>query len=170
MNSELHCHEVVVLSVAWEPLYKSDWMRAMTDVISGKAEVIQYHEVLQVRSANCSWKLPSTIRMLSGYIRCKHGKNVPTMGARLTKRNLWVRDDGRCQYCNVHLPIEVATLDHVVPKSRGGSHSWENLVLSCGTCNLRKGSRTPCEANMPLSNKPTRPKPFNASSFWNKED
>lgn len=170
MNSELQCHEVVVLSAAWEPLYKSDWMRAMTDVISGKAEVIQYHDDLQVRSANQCWRLPSIIRMLSGYMRCKHSKSFATMGMRLTKRNVWKRDGGRCQYCNVHLPLEIATLDHVVPKSRGGNHSWENLALACGPCNLRKGSRTPCEANMPLGKEPSKPKPLNASSFWNRED
>ena len=169
MNAELHCHEVVVLSIAWEPLYKSDWMRAMSDVISGKAEVVQHHDALQARSANHCWKVPSTIRMLSGYMRCKHSKNIPPMGMRLTKRNLWKRDDGRCQYCNVGLSMENATLDHVFPKSRGGKHDWENLVLACGPCNLKKGSKTPGEAKMPLSKNPTKPKPFNVFSIWNKD-
>jgi 5-methylcytosine-specific restriction endonuclease McrA len=170
MNSELQSHEVLVLSSAWEPLYRSDWMRAMTDVISGKAEVIQYHDVLHIRSASASWKLPRTIRMLTGYVRAKQSKNLPLLGMRLTKRNLWVRDEGKCQYCNVELTAQTVTIDHVMPKSRGGEHSWENLVLACGACNVRKGSRTPGEASMPLSRKPTRPKPFNLATAWKEEE
>lgn len=170
MNQELECFEVLVLSSAWEPLYRSDWMRAMTDVISGKAEVIQYHDFLAVRSVNSSWKLPRTIRMLSGYVRSKHCKSIPSLGTRLTKRNLWIRDDGCCQYCHAKLTASTATIDHVMPKSRGGEHKWENLVLACGPCNVRKGSRTPAEASMPLFKKPTMPKPFNMAMIWNDEE
>lgn len=170
MNPELQQHEVFVLSVAWEPLYKSDWMRALTDVIRGRAEVVQCHETLQVRSMNSVWKIPRIIRMLNGYVRSKQSRNVPLLGMRLTKRNLWLRDEGKCQYCNVALILQKATIDHVVPKSRSGDHSWENLVLACGTCNLRKGSRTPNEAGMPLLKKPKQPKPFSLATMWRDEE
>jgi 5-methylcytosine-specific restriction endonuclease McrA len=170
MSFELQKHEVLVLSVAWEPLYKSDWMRAMTDIISGRAEIVQCHETLQVRSVSSVWKIPRVIRMLTGYVRAKQSKRVPLLGMRLTKRNVWLRDEGKCQYCSTILTPQQATVDHVMPKSRGGEHSWRNLVLACSPCNLRKGSRTPTEAGMPLAKEPKQPKPFNVATMWKDEE
>jgi 5-methylcytosine-specific restriction endonuclease McrA len=84
---------------------------------------------------------------------------TPRVAVRLSRRNLMIRDAYECQYCGVR-PGQRAELniDHIVPKSRGGEDTWENLVTSCKPCNLRKGRKTPEEANMRLSRKPFRPK------------
>ncbi|HHX63894.1 MAG TPA: HNH endonuclease, partial [Chloroflexi bacterium] len=69
-----------------------------------------------------------------------------------------LRDDYTCQYCGAQPPKAMMTIDHVLPKTRGGDTSWENVVCACQDCNLRKGSRTPEEAGMPLLSRPGRPK------------
>ncbi|MEZ4393038.1 MAG: HNH endonuclease [Polyangiales bacterium] len=83
---------------------------------------------------------------------------MPRASVRLTRRNIYLRDGHRCQYCARQLPLRDLNLDHVMPRSRGGPMSWENLVCSCKACNLRKGGRTPVEAGMNLLRRPTRPR------------
>lgn len=76
---------------------------------------------------------------------------------RPTRRNISVRDRGRCQYCGCFVKLARLTLDHVVPRSHGGQSNWQNLVVACGTCNQKKDSRTPQEAAMPLQAMPRQP-------------
>lgn len=83
---------------------------------------------------------------------------MPRSSVRLTRRNIYLRDGHRCQYCARQLPLRDLNLDHVMPRSRGGPMSWENLVCSCKVCNLRKGGRTPVEAGMHLLRRPVRPR------------
>jgi hypothetical protein len=82
---------------------------------------------------------------------------TPRTVVRLTRRNLMLRDQHQCQYCGKRPPLRDLNIDHVMPRSRGGRDSWENLVTSCRFCNVRKGRRTPEEANMKLARKPFRP-------------
>lgn len=77
---------------------------------------------------------------------------------RLTRKNVMLRDDYHCQYCASHLPTRDLNIDHVLPRSRGGPDSWENLVTACRECNLRKGRRTPEEASMRLLRAPFAPR------------
>jgi 5-methylcytosine-specific restriction endonuclease McrA len=83
---------------------------------------------------------------------------LPRAAVRLTRQNLMIRDAHQCQYCHRKLPPRDLNVDHVIPRSRGGPDSWENLVVSCRPCNLRKGSKTPDEANMHLARRPHRPR------------
>lgn len=83
---------------------------------------------------------------------------APRVVVRLTRRNLMIRDQFQCQYCGRRPNARDLNVDHVVPRSRGGGDSWENLVISCRTCNLRKGRRTPTEAGMLLLSVPHRPR------------
>jgi 5-methylcytosine-specific restriction endonuclease McrA len=83
---------------------------------------------------------------------------TPRVTVRLTRRNLMFRDAHQCQYCLKRPPLRELNIDHVVPRSRGGDDSWENLVTACRPCNLRKGWKTPEEANMRLARRPFRPK------------
>ena len=83
---------------------------------------------------------------------------TPRVTVRLTRRNLMFRDAHQCQYCGKQPPLRELNIDHVVPRSRGGDDTWENLVTACRVCNLRKGWRTPEEANMRLARRPFRPK------------
>jgi hypothetical protein len=82
----------------------------------------------------------------------------PRMTVRLTRRNLMFRDAHECQYCGKRPPLRELNIDHVQPRSRGGEDTWENLVTACRQCNLKKGWRTPEEANMRLARRPFRPK------------
>ena len=101
-----------------------------------------------VHSVTSAIPFPSVIR-LSNYVR------VPFKKVILSRKNILRRDGHRCQYCGAS-SISL-TVDHVIPKSRGGEDSWENLVSACIRCNNRKGSQTPDEAEMPLMKRPIRP-------------
>jgi 5-methylcytosine-specific restriction endonuclease McrA len=83
---------------------------------------------------------------------------APRIAVRLTRRNLMIRDQFQCQYCGRRPSARDLNVDHVVPRSRGGLDSWENLVVSCRPCNLRKGRRTPGEAGMALLSIPHHPR------------
>jgi len=85
-------------------------------------------------------------------------ERTPKVTVRLTRRNLMFRDTHQCQYCGKQPPLRDLNIDHVMPRSRGGGDTWENLVTACRVCNLRKGWKTPEEANMALRRRPFRPK------------
>lgn len=104
-----------------------------------------------VRAVNFEIQVPRIIRLLS-YDR------VPRKSLRFNRRNLFARDGHKCQYCGRSYPNHQLSLDHVLPKSRGGPTSWENVVCSCVTCNTRKGGRTPQEARMHLMVPPAEPR------------
>jgi 5-methylcytosine-specific restriction endonuclease McrA len=82
---------------------------------------------------------------------------LPRTGVKLNRRNLFARDQSRCQYCGKRYPTSELSLDHVVPRSQGGTNTWENIVCACVGCNVRKGGRTPDEAGMVLVTRPKRP-------------
>jgi 5-methylcytosine-specific restriction endonuclease McrA len=104
-----------------------------------------------IRAVNFEVQVPRVIRL----VRFER-QQVSTL--RLNRRNLLARDGHRCQYCGQTLPASQLSLDHVLPRSRGGETSWENVVASCVKCNTKKGSRTPQEARMKLMTQPGRPK------------
>lgn len=91
-------------------------------------------------------------------VRLLHYDRVPHKRLRFTRRNLFARDDHCCQYCGRGFSISQLSFDHVIPRSRGGETSWENVVCCCVACNVKKGGRTPQEAHMKLLSKPSRPK------------
>jgi 5-methylcytosine-specific restriction endonuclease McrA len=104
-----------------------------------------------IRSVNFEIQVPRVIRLLF-YDR------VPHQSVRFNRRNLFARDHNCCQYCGKKFPTSELSLDHVVPRSRGGDATWENIVCACVACNVRKGGRTPAEAHMTLVRKPVKPK------------
>jgi 5-methylcytosine-specific restriction endonuclease McrA len=95
-------------------------------------------------------RIPEVIllRAFNGFVRHE---------VRFSRRNIFERDKNTCQYCGRRMPKSDLTMDHVIPRSRGGYDAWENLVLACMNCNVRKANRTPEEARMPLIRKPTKP-------------
>ena len=136
--------KVLVLNASYEPLNICNWKRAVILIFKGKAEQIEHNG--KVIYSNCH--LPTVIR-LRNYIRVPY-KEIP-----LTRRNLMHRDQYTCQYCKSK--THDLTIDHVVPKSRGGTDSWDNVVASCQKCNVKKGNRTPKEARMHLLKHPRAP-------------
>jgi len=139
---------VLVLNASYEPLNVCTVRRGVELVVRGKAEVILPVDGLVWRAEKLKVPVPSVIR-LRYYVR------VPWLEVPLNKKNVLRRDNYTCQYCGRR--GKVMTVDHVVPKSRGGKDTWENLVCACPRCNARKGERTPEEAGMRLLRPPRRP-------------
>lgn len=139
---------VLVLNQNYEPLNVCHVHRAFVLVICGKAEVVEANGHV-LRTSTRSYQAPSVIRLL--YL-IKRAHPV----AKLTRKEVFMRDDYTCQYCGVR--SHDLTLDHVIPRHRGGQHHWENLVSACKGCNHRKGGRLPEEARMRLRTQPARPR------------
>lgn len=140
---------VLVLNQTYEPLDVCNVRRAVVLVARGKAEVVDRASSL-LRTVSESFAVPSVIRMVY-YIK----RPRPVM--RLSRREVFARDRHVCQYCGRAGKEKDLTLDHVVPRARGGAHTWENLVSACKECNHRKAGRTPREARMRLRTTPARP-------------
>ncbi len=140
--------KVLVLNHNYEPLSVCHVKKAVVLLYLGKAELIEAYDGRFLHSVSLTIPFPSIVR-LSIYVRVPYKKIV------LSRKNVLRRDGHRCQYCN---RSDVAlTVDHVVPRARGGEDSWENLVCACVRCNNKKGDRSPAEAHMPLIRKPIRP-------------
>ncbi|CAN5492799.1 HNH endonuclease [soil metagenome] len=139
---------VLLLNADYEPLNVCDLRRAFRLVFGSKAEVIQYDHT-EVRTPREVLRAPSVIRL-------QYRISRPRPRVRLSRREVFVRDGHACQYCG-HQGTRL-TLDHVVPRHRGGVHSWDNLVAACGECNHHKGGRLPEEAGMRLRRRPAEPR------------
>ena len=137
--------QVLVLNASYEPLNITTWRRAMVMLLKGKAEGLEHDASHLLRP---DVHLPTVIR-LRQFVR------VPYRPMPLTRRNVFQRDGHRCMYCGS--AREPLSIDHVLPRSRGGADSWDNVTTACLSCNVRKGSRTPREAGMPLRQQPHRP-------------
>ena len=142
--------QVLVLNASYEPLNVCTVRRAHVLVFKGKAEVVEQLE-RPLRSAADTYSWPHVIRLVT-YVR------VPrAVQRKISRRALFARDGWRCVYCgSAHGRL---TLDHVVPRSRGGDSVWENVVTSCAPCNLRKGNRLLEETAMTLITPPRPPAP-----------
>jgi 5-methylcytosine-specific restriction endonuclease McrA len=141
--------DVLVLNFTYEALNITNFQRAVKLIFAGKAEIIHGRERI-IASTSFEMRMPSIIRMLY-YIK------RPMQKVALTKKNILIRDDHTCQYCGLR-GDRFMTVDHVLPKSKGGPSTWENLVCACMRCNNRKNNRTPEDANMKLKRKPRQPK------------
>jgi 5-methylcytosine-specific restriction endonuclease McrA len=144
---------VLVLNQNYEPLNVCNARRAFVLVDRGKAEILEHGEGT-LRSAVASFPLPSVIRLIYMIRR-------PRPKMRLTRREVFVRDKYTCQYCGKQ--TKDLTIDHVMPRHRGGRHTWDNLVSACRACNHKKAGLTPAEARMKLLNEPKAPP---ASSYY----
>lgn len=141
---------VLVLNYDYTPLNVTSWTRGFTLVHTGKAEIIK-PDNNPITSGYKTYVRPLIIRLLN-YIRY-HIKTLKVNRSRIFKR-----DNHQCVYCGSKKDL---TLDHVIPKSRGGKNDWFNLVASCSKCNLKKADRTPEEAKMKMMQKPYAPTVIN---------
>lgn len=142
--------QTLLLNATYEPLDVVNWQRAMVLWAQNKVEIIETYD-REVRAVTFSFKLPSVIRLLR-YVRFKRRNEV-----QFTRANIYARDNYTCQYCRKSFPTTEFTFDHVIPVSRIGRRSWDNIVTCCIKCNRKKGSRTPEEARMVLLRTPTKP-------------
>ena len=139
---------VLVLNQNYEPLNVCNARRAVVLLDRGKAEVLEHGEG-GIQTPTYVYAMPSVIRMIYMIKR-------PRPQMRLSRREVFNRDHYRCLYCGRQ--TRELTLDHVVPRHRGGPHDWENLASACKGCNHRKAGRTPREAGMRLLHEPFAPK------------
>ena len=136
-----------MLNATYEPLSVVPARRAACLVIADKADLIA-DDGHVLHSARLSLPSPSVIRL-------RYVVKVPySRRTAMSRRALFARDDYSCQYCGGFAD----SLDHVVPRSRGGQHTWENVAAACRPCNLRKRDRTPSEAGMNLARPPRAPR------------
>ncbi|MGG7465674.1 MULTISPECIES: HNH endonuclease [unclassified Plantibacter] len=137
----------LVLNAGYEPLAIVSFKRALMLVMNQKAVVVEIDSSHPVYASSGEFDRPSVI-LLTRYVRIPHSRRVP-----VTRRGVLRRDGHRCAYCGK----AATTIDHVLPRSRGGVDSWENLVACCLRCNNVKGDRTPAEMNWDLGISPRMP-------------
>jgi 5-methylcytosine-specific restriction endonuclease McrA len=139
---------ILVLNAGYEPLGLASIKRSVMLVMNGIAEIVEESDQF-LRTPSMHYPIPSIIR-LKRMIRRPPGRLA------LNRRNVLRRDQYTCQYCGRH--SSDLTIDHVLPKSRGGPNAWDNLVAACRACNLKKKNRTPEEAGMKLQARPIAPR------------
>jgi 5-methylcytosine-specific restriction endonuclease McrA len=136
----------LLLNASFEPLCVLPARRAVVLVLREKAEIVSRNGA-ELHSERLSVPVPSVLRLVQ-YVRVPHRNRVP-----LSKRAVFARDGHRCQYCD----RAAENVDHIVPRSRGGLHEWENVVASCRACNARKEDQFLHETTLRLRRLPTTP-------------
>lgn len=139
---------MLVLNATYEPINVCTVKRAIVLLLKEKAEVIE-HAAWQLHSATQTIARPMVIRLVA-YVRIPR----ETHRRKITRRAVFARDNWTCQYCGSRANL---TVDHVVPRSKGGPSSWENIVASCAPCNRRKGNSLPRQVGMRLLRQPHTP-------------
>lgn len=139
--------KVLILNQDYRALTLCSIEKAFILVFLNKAEMVAEDEDRPIHTISDSFARPSVIRLFR-YVQ------LPYKGVMLSRQNVFRRDGNCCQYCGSTHDL---TLDHVLPRSRGGLSTWENLATACKSCNAKKGDHTPDEARMPLRRKPFKP-------------
>jgi len=146
---------VLLLNQNYEPLNVCSLRRALVMVLGGKAEILENGRGF-IHSVSHSWPVPSVVRL--GYMIRR-----PPPRVRLCRREVFRRDNYTCQYCGRQ--TRNLTMDHVIPRHRGGRYEWQNLVSACPACNRHKGGKTVEQAHMQLQRLPWEPKPTGTYLF-----
>ena len=147
INNDLLNRAVLVLNANYAPMMVCTAKRAICLNVLNKIDVLANYEET-VNSPSITFNLPSVIK-IRDFVK------YDNLSVDLNRKNILSRDEHSCQYCgDKSSPL---TIDHILPKGRGGQDSWENLVTACKFCNQKKGNKTPEEANMHLKRKPKRP-------------
>lgn len=141
---------MLVLNATYEPVNVCTVRRAVVLLLKEKAELVERAERL-LHSENTTIARPMVIRLIT-YVRIPRD----THRRKITRRAVFARDDWTCQYCGSRTQL---TVDHVVPRSKGGTSTWDNIVASCAPCNRRKGNLLPRQVGMRLTKPPRTPNP-----------
>ncbi len=139
----------LLLTQGYEPIQIISWQRAITLHALDKVEVIEEYDTV-IRAPSIVVRVPAVVRLRKAFRR--HAKPV-----KFSRVNIYARDNYRCQYCAMKCSIDELTYDHVIPRSKGGKTTWENIVSACYACNRHKANRTPAQAGMKLLTTPGRP-------------
>ena len=138
--------QVLLLNADYTPLNSISWKRALCLMVKGKVDVVRATD----RRIG-PFSLPQVLRLLQK-VESIYRRKTPW-----SKRNVLWRDRYTCQYCGLRADSGSLTIDHIVPRSRGGQNTWSNTVAACFACNNRKGDRTPAEAKLRLRSQPRQP-------------
>jgi 5-methylcytosine-specific restriction endonuclease McrA len=141
---------VLVLNATYEPINVCTVRRAVVLLLKAKAEIVEEAD-RELHSVTMTMTRPAVIRLV-GYVRIPRDAHR----RKITRRAVFARDDWTCQYCGARSNL---TVDHVVPRSKGGASTWENIVASCAPCNRRKGNSLPRQVGMTLLRAPRTPNP-----------
>lgn len=142
--------QTLILNHDFQPLHTVPWQRAMCLVFKEKVEVLKY-STKTIKTPNTEYNVPIIIRLIKA-IRRIYKNSVP-----VTRKNILTRDNHTCQYCGHKISGDLVTIDHVIPKSKGGKNIWDNLVTCCISCNTKKDNKLPSEAKMVLIKQPKKP-------------
>lgn len=144
--------KVLILNKDYQPLQIIDWKKAMVKLFSetSPVDVVKFYDDFKIRTVNDEYEVPAVLVIRNRYVKYKRKASKQT-GFR---KYVYVRDNFTCQYCEENFFESELTVDHVQPKSRGGSNEWENLVTCCKKCNIKKGNRLPKEIKMFPKNNP----------------
>lgn len=137
-----------ILNLDYSVISIVSWQKGMTLMFKGVVQPIEFWDRPILSASGDYYEVPKVVIVRKFVKRAK--RFVPN------KRNIFLRDNYSCQYCGANNPSNL-TLDHVMPQSRGGKNTWENLVCACRDCNFKKANRTPEEAMMPLLREPKQP-------------
>lgn len=148
MNATLN-NKVLLLNASYEPLMLVSGKKAIILLLCNKVDSLDDYPI-KIRSTYLSLKLPSIIR-LKEYINYRFSEIV------LSRKNILRRDNYTCQYCGKKLSPNKLTIDHIIPKYKGGGNSWKNLVAACKSCNSKKGNFSLKKIDMKLIKKPIKP-------------
>ena len=140
----------LLLNLGYEPLLVISWQRAVSLWCVDKVHLVEVYPEVRIHSPSITLPVPAVVR-LQTYVRYQPS------GVAFNRKNVFLRDDFRCQYCRIWGDGSSLTLDHVVPRAQGGMTRWDNIVTCCVQCNRAKGSRTPEQAGMMLQARPRRP-------------
>lgn len=146
MSDRLMKSPVLVLNATYEPINITTARRAIVLILKGTAR-LEERAPRVIRSAQMALPVPSVIRLVE-YI------HIPYERKELSRKNILLRDGYCCLYCGRKMPASELTIDHVIPRAKGGRTSWDNVVTCCRRCNTRKGNQTPDEAGMTLLKHP----------------
>jgi hypothetical protein len=149
---------VSLYNVSYEKIYEIDWKKAVTLFVTGKVTAATEDEFIDIKTSSGIFKLPKHV-ILKKYVYIPYKEFSPC------RKNIFRRDENTCQYCSCKLDSTNATIDHILPRSRGGKHKWDNVVACCLKCNRKKGDRTPSEAKMNLLRTP-KPLRFSSENYY----
>lgn len=143
--------KVLALSPSYEPLGVIPWTKAITLIFSDKVVILEEY-AHHIKSPSRSMRAPAVVLFKNS----KSNKYIKN-SVRFSRKNVWLRDEGMCQYCERHIPYASFTLDHVIPKTAGGKTTWDNVVTSCYTCNQKKANKHLKDTGFVLRTTPKRP-------------
>lgn len=152
--------DTLVIDLSGRPVNVVGWKRAAKMVYEDRVEIVaEDAQGRKLHSLEFEYGMPRVVRC-KAYVNKRMRKTISC-----SRRNIYIRDKGLCQYCGILMSLREFTLDHVVPRLQGGMTEWTNIVCACTDCNHKKDGRTPDQANMRLHHKPVEPRPGEQQYF-----